>query len=76
MNLISNIFVVAGFDALHDFSAERWEVGGREILFGLIRTFCTGNRASDGVKHQNPAQRHLGHGHAFWQEFLQFGNRL
>src|SRR6266567_4529536 len=68
MNKGSNPAIVNLLDRTHSLVSYRRKVGGARVVLSLRRTFGARDRAGHRVKHQNPAQRELSHGHSFRHE--------
>ena len=64
MNLVANKTLVNIANLDHRFLAKRLQVGRKRIVLSLCRPFRARNNASDRIKHQDPAQGELSHGHA------------
>src|ERR1700733_12956617 len=70
-----DLFFVERLNFFHRRRRQRFQIRSRKIFSDLRRTFRAGNRAGDGGKFQNPAQRKLRQRNIFWRERFQFPNR-
>src|SRR5450631_1439587 len=56
-----NLGVVDFADACHDFRSERGKIGRPRVVRYLAGALATGDRATDRIEHQDPAQSKLAH---------------
>src|SRR5205823_398405 len=58
----ANLLIIDLLDHSPRLRAERWQARRPAVILDLLRPLAAGNRAADGVEHDNPAQRKLAHG--------------
>src|SRR5260370_34324462 len=61
MNQRADLLSVDSLTLCDGFGPERWQIGSATIFRNLLRALPAGNRTTDRIEHQDPAQCELAH---------------